>query len=107
MPNLTENTTMLTANGYRSRTVLVFGATGQQGGAVASALLSDGWSVRALVRNPSAEKAKELASFGASLVAGDLADPSSVRAAMKGVHGVFSMQPSSGQGAAYGITDEQ
>jgi uncharacterized protein YbjT (DUF2867 family) len=107
MSELTESNTIRTAKENGSRTVLVFGATGQQGGAVASELLSDGWSVRAFVRNPSAEKAKELASLGASLVAGDLADPLSVRAAMKGVHGVFSIQPSSGQGAAYGITDEQ
>lgn len=108
MSKLTENTTTIRpADGDGTRTVLVFGATGQQGGAVASALLSDGWKVRAIVRDPSAEKAKELAKLGATLVAGDLADPVSVRAAMKGVHGVFSVQPSSGQGAAYGITDEQ
>lgn len=107
MSELTESNTIRTAKENGSRTVLVFGATGQQGGAVASALLSDGWSVRAFVRNPSAEKAKKLASLGASLVAGDLADPLSVRVAMKGVHGVFSIQPSSGQGAAYGISDEQ
>ena len=32
--------------------VLVAGATGQQGGAVARHLLGDGWEVRALVRDP-------------------------------------------------------
>lgn len=107
MSKLIENTTIHTADVDGNRTVLVFGATGQQGGAVASALLSDGWTVRAIVRDPSASKAKDLTRLGATLVAGDLADPVSVRAAMKGVHGVFSVQPSSGQGAAYGITDEQ
>ncbi|MFD1913966.1 NmrA family NAD(P)-binding protein [Halodurantibacterium flavum] len=34
-------------------TVLVFGATGKQGGAVAAALRSDGWAVRALIRRHS------------------------------------------------------
>ena len=31
--------------------ILVFGATGQQGGSVAQALLKAGWPVRALVRS--------------------------------------------------------
>ena len=30
--------------------IVVFGATGQQGGSVAKALLNSGWQVRALVR---------------------------------------------------------
>lgn len=89
------------------RTVLVLGATGQQGGAVAAALRATGWSVRALVRDPGGEKAKRLSSEGVDVVRGDLDDPASVRAAMAGVHGVFSVQPSSGQGPAYGVTDEQ
>ncbi|GGE06212.1 hypothetical protein GCM10011390_26650 [Aureimonas endophytica] len=107
MSTSTESTTIQSAGGDKGRTVLVFGATGQQGGAVAAALLSNGWSVRSLVRDPSSGKAKDLASLGVTLFAGDLADPTSIQAAMKGVHGVFSVQPSSGQGAAYGITDEQ
>ena len=32
--------------------MLVIGATGQQGGAAARALLEHGWTVRALVRDP-------------------------------------------------------
>jgi uncharacterized protein YbjT (DUF2867 family) len=90
----------------RERSILVFGATGQQGGAVVTALLADGWAVKALVRNPANPKAKELARSGASVVAGDMADPASVRAAMAGAYGVFSVQPSSGQGAAYDVSDQ-
>lgn len=91
----------------REETVLVLGATGQQGGSVATALRSAGWRVKALVRNADADKAKALAAQGIIPVRGDLADAPSIQAAMDGAYGVFSVQPSSGQGAAYGVTDEQ
>ncbi|MGW7481813.1 NmrA family NAD(P)-binding protein [Nonomuraea muscovyensis] len=77
----------------RARTILVTGATGNQGGAVARALLGRGWTVRALVRDPGSAAARALAELGATLHRGDLDDPASVRAAMTGVHGVFSVQP--------------
>jgi len=69
--------------------VLVIGATGQQGGATARHLLQRGRPVRALVRDPHSPAAGALREAGASLVAGDLDDPASLRAAMDGVHGVF------------------
>ena len=90
----------------RQETILVFGATGQQGGSVAKALRSHGWQVTALVREPNSDRAKALAEQGIELVRGDLADRQSVEAAMVGAYGVFSVQPSSGQGTAYGVTDE-
>ena len=89
-----------------AKTVLVFGATGQQGGSVATALRSTGWRVKALVRDLNADKAKALAAQGIDLVRGDLTDMQSIQAAMTNTYGVFSVQPSSGQGAAYGVTDE-
>lgn len=88
-------------------TILVFGGTGQQGGAVAASLRQKGWVVRALVRNPHGEKAQALAAQGVELAAGDLADNGAIRSAMDGAYGVFSVQPSSGQGAAFGVTDEE
>ncbi|WP_306368338.1 NmrA/HSCARG family protein [Nocardiopsis sp. CC223A] len=75
------------------RTVLVTGATGGQGGAVARALLERGWGVRALVRDPGVPAARALAALGAVPVTGDLDDPESLRAAARGVDGVFSVQP--------------
>jgi uncharacterized protein YbjT (DUF2867 family) len=90
----------------RQETILVFGATGQQGGSVAKALRSQGWQVTALVRDPTSDRAKALADQGIEPVRGDLADIPSIEAAMAGVYGVFSVQPSSGQGTAYGVTDE-
>ena len=72
--------------------ILVTGATGQQGGAVARHLISSGWSVRAIVRDPSSKKAAALAEPGANLVKGDLNDRPSIDAALKGAHGVYSVQ---------------
>jgi uncharacterized protein YbjT (DUF2867 family) len=72
-----------------ARPVLVIGATGQQGGAVARALLTQGRSVHAVVRDPGTPAAQELSRAGADLVTGDLDDSDSLRAAMAGVHGVF------------------
>jgi len=88
------------------KTILVFGATGQQGGSVARALQSKGWRVKALVRDVNTARAESLEAQGIEPVRGDLADVQSLQAAMAGSYGVFSVQPSSGQGAAYGVTDE-
>lgn len=88
-------------------TALVYGATGQQGGAVARALRQAGWNVRAFVRDADSRGARALAAVDCMLFRGDLADPASIAAATAGVHGVFSVQPSSGQGDAYGITDAE
>ncbi|MBC8153753.1 MAG: NmrA family NAD(P)-binding protein [Bacteroidetes bacterium] len=49
---------------YRDKIILVLGATGQQGGAVAAALTNAGWSVRALVRDPGSTKAIQLLTMG-------------------------------------------
>ena len=61
-----------------SKTVVVLGATGQQGGSVAAAR-ADGWAVRAVVRDPSAPRARSLSAAGVETVRGDLADPESLR----------------------------
>ncbi|MEV5508131.1 NmrA/HSCARG family protein [Streptomyces orinoci] len=76
-----------------NKTVLVTGATGVQGGAVARRLLDRGWAVRALVRDPGERRATELQALGAQLVTGDLDDPRSLRAAAQGAYGVFGVVP--------------
>ncbi|TXC72232.1 NmrA/HSCARG family protein [Sphingomonas ginsenosidivorax] len=88
------------------RPILVFGATGQQGGSVAAALLKAGWPVRALVRDTASAKSAALREAGVELVRGSFADTDAIRGAMNGVHGVFSVQPSSGQGPILGLSDE-
>lgn len=72
-------------------TILVTGATGQQGGAVARKLLAQGHTVRALTRNPDSPAAKALATAGAELVTGDYDDPASLVTAAKGADGVFAV----------------
>jgi uncharacterized protein YbjT (DUF2867 family) len=74
------------------KTILVVGATGQQGGVVAKHLLADGWPVHALVRNPDSPAAFRLAQAGVHLVTGDLLDPESLDRAVAGAYGVFSVQ---------------
>lgn len=74
--------------------ILVTGATGRQGGAVARHLLQrGGFTVYALVRDRKAPQAQVLARQGAFLINGDLNDRASLDLALKGVDGVFSVQP--------------
>lgn len=71
------------------KTILVTGATGQQGGAVARSLLRQGHKVRALTRNPN--KAAGLAKDGAEIVKGDLTDKVTCERALQGADGVFAV----------------
>ncbi len=72
--------------------ILVTGATGQQGGAVARELLSRGHKVRAMTRKPDSVAARELARLGAEVVKGDLDDASSLERALEGTWGTFAVQ---------------
>jgi len=76
----------------RGKTIVVTGATGNQGGATARHLLADGWHVRALVRDDTAPAATALAAAGAELVRGNLDDPASVATAVRGAYGVYSVR---------------
>lgn len=73
-------------------TFLVLGSTGQQGGAVARALLQRGQPVRALTRRIDGAPARALAELGAEVVAGDLDRPGTLIPAFAGAKGVFSVQ---------------
>jgi uncharacterized protein YbjT (DUF2867 family) len=72
--------------------ILVTGATGQQGGAVARELLARGYNVRAMTRKPKEEKAQALAKLAAEIIQGDLDDSASLERATKDVWGVFAVQ---------------
>jgi uncharacterized protein YbjT (DUF2867 family) len=73
-------------------TILVTGATGSQGGAVARALLSAGHRVHAMTRKPDSPAAKSIEAAGATLVHGDLDDEASLREVTRGAWGVFGVQ---------------
>lgn len=75
-----------------SKTVLVTGATGAQGGAVIDALAGSDMALRALVRDPASASAAALAARGVELVQGDFDDSDSLLRAMDGAYGVFSVQ---------------
>jgi uncharacterized protein YbjT (DUF2867 family) len=74
------------------RLVLVAGATGRQGGAVARSLLNRGFRVRALTRDPQKPAAQALAQQGADVVQGDMNDRSALDRVLAGAYGVFSVQ---------------
>jgi uncharacterized protein YbjT (DUF2867 family) len=72
--------------------ITVFGATGAQGGGLVRAILNDRnseFSVRAVTRDPGSDKAKELISLGAEVVAGDVDDVQSLKLALKDAYGAY------------------
>ena len=75
------------------RKILVIGATGQQGGALARLLLQKKHEVYALTRNTESEspKAQNLRNLGAKLIKGDLDNPDSFEQATNGLDSVFLM----------------
>jgi uncharacterized protein YbjT (DUF2867 family) len=75
------------------RIILVTGATGRQKGAVYQHLQKKGFKLRALVRDPNSNKARQLKRQGEEVFQGSLDDPDSLMRAMDGVYGVFSVQP--------------
>lgn len=76
----------------RPGTIVVCGATGRQGGAVARHLVAGGWRVRGLTRSPESDAARRLASLGVEVTQADMADPSSLDRAFAGAYGAYSVQ---------------
>lgn len=75
-----------------TKTILVVGASGQQGGSVAKYLLEDGtFKVRCLLRNIESDAAKKFFNDGAELVKGNLNSVESLVKAMQGCYGVFGV----------------
>lgn len=69
--------------------IFVTGATGNQGGAVVKNLISKGFHVKALVRNPAASSAKLIAQQDVEIIKGDLDDPASYQQHLQESDGVF------------------
>ncbi|RJL35672.1 NmrA/HSCARG family protein [Bailinhaonella thermotolerans] len=71
--------------------VVVIGATGNQGGAVADLLLERGHEVVAYVRSEESPAARALRTRGARLAAGDLSDSDALLRACTGADAVFGL----------------
>ena len=88
-------TILLNFKHYRmpqKKIIVVFGATGAQGGGLAHAILNDKnseFSVRAVTRTPDSDKAKALAAMGAEVVKANIDDTESMKRALRGAYGVY------------------
>jgi uncharacterized protein YbjT (DUF2867 family) len=69
--------------------VLVTGATGNQGSAIVRSLLSRGHHVRALTRKPASPGANNVRALGADIAVGHMEDQDSMTRAVKGVNAIF------------------
>ena len=72
--------------------IAVVGATGAQGGGLVRAILTDpagGFAARAITRNASSDKARELAKLGAEVVEADVDDAESLKKAFAGAYGAY------------------
>ena len=79
-------------NMQNARTIVVCGATGQQGACVVLSLLArGGFNVVALSRDPSSTKAAALEHLGVTVRQADLADAASLERIFINAHGVFGV----------------
>jgi uncharacterized protein YbjT (DUF2867 family) len=91
-----------------SKVLAVFGATGQQGGSVASYVAKEvpsQYKVRAITRDPSKPAALKLKDLGIEVVAGDANDENSLELALKGADTVFAMSAMSTDGKSSEFKD--
>jgi uncharacterized protein YbjT (DUF2867 family) len=75
-----------------AKTVVITGATGKQGGAVARSLAGQGFQIKAMTRKPQGDAARALVQLGAQIVQGDLDDAESLKRVLEGAWGAFAVQ---------------
>lgn len=78
------------------KVLVVFGATGKQGGSVINSILEDPkaaaqFSIRAITSDPSKPSAQALTKRGVECVSANLEDEASLRAALKNAYAVFAV----------------
>jgi uncharacterized protein YbjT (DUF2867 family) len=76
----------------RDELIVVTGATGRQGGAVARHLVADGWRVRGVTRSGGSAAARELARRGVEVVTADMNDVDAMKRACADAYGVYNVQ---------------
>lgn len=79
-----------------SKLLVVFGATGQQGGSVVDFVLNDSdlskqFNIRGITRDPSKPAAQALEKKGVEVVKGDADEHGSLKSTMQGAHTVFAI----------------
>lgn len=79
-----------------NKVLVVFGATGQQGGSVVDHVINDRgllkqYTIRAICRDTSSEGAQQLAKKGVEVVAANPDDVTTLQPALTGAHTVFAM----------------
>jgi uncharacterized protein YbjT (DUF2867 family) len=73
-----------------AKVIVVFGATGAQGGSVVRAMKDDKrFVLKAATRNPDSDQAKALVAQGVDVVKVDMDDVESTKKALQGAYGVF------------------
>ena len=80
----------------QKKIVVVFGATGNQGGSVINSILGDpktaeDFKIRGITRDPSKPNAKALEARGVETVAADINSKDQIKAALQGAYGVFAV----------------
>ncbi|KAH7231416.1 hypothetical protein B0J15DRAFT_518013 [Fusarium solani] len=89
-----------------SKLLVVFGATGNQDSSVIRHVLQDPelsktYTIRAVTRDPSSSRARDLLSQGIEVVSGDASDKTSLDGVFRGAHTVFAMTTSNYDGEAH------
>jgi uncharacterized protein YbjT (DUF2867 family) len=79
-----------------SKLLTIFGATGNQGGSVIAAVLSNSklsleFKLRGITRDPSKPNAKKLSQQGVEMVSADMNDSDSLKSAISGSYAVFAV----------------
>jgi len=76
-----------------TKILTVVGATGSQGSSVINAMLplASKWSIRAITRSPYSSAGQALQARGVEVIAADLTDAASVKAAFAGSYAIFAM----------------
>jgi len=76
----------------QKKIIVVFGATGAQGGGLVRSILADKnseFAVRAVTRDTQSDSSKALANMGAEVVAADIDDMQSIKKALSGAYGAY------------------